>query len=301
MVEVIDQIPPQSRVDCLQVGGERHPVFHGRPLQHNCPGLIHSRRSSYGEFGFPTIAFSPVGFRQPGFHVRNSTRAWHNLGGLQSFDYLIIRGDHRPPPETVTRRVAEAGGQRAPDLEPGRTHTSRWTLYAVTDQEFDATYRDMAGGPGGHRFQWTCDEGSWLDGFSAWIVSNSTVPSLRPICEPRPGDTVDGPQIGAPHGNRKRRTARCPHGNVAVGLEGRAGKFVDQLNLLCAPIQTDSDDRGRYWEESEIEIIKGGGGTGGEPFRITCPTDSAAAALTGRNGARIDAVGVACRSLTSSR
>jgi hypothetical protein len=301
MVEVIDQVPPQSRVDCLQVGGERHPVFHGRPLQHNCPGLVHSRRSSYGEFGFPNIAFSPVAFRTPGFHVRNSTHAWHNLGGLQSFDYLIIRGDHRAPPETVAVRVAEAGGQPAPDLEPNRTHTSRWSLYRVLDQAFDATHRDLAGGSGGHPFQWSCDQSSWLDGFSAWIVSDSTVSSLRPICERRAGDAIRGPQIGAPHGNRHRETARCPADSVAVGLAGRAGQFVDQLDLLCAPIHSGTDANGRRWRESEIETIEGGGGTGGNAFRITCPPDSAAAALVGRNGARLDAVGVACRRLESPR
>lgn len=303
LVEVIDQIPPQSTVDCMQVGYGTNPVFRGRALQHNCPGLLHVRRDSYGEFGFPDTAFNPITFRRKDFPVRGSLGGWHDLGGLQTFGYLIIRGDHHPPPTTVTRRAARAGGRPDPDLEPGRTHTTEWTLYRVLNQEFDATHREVSGGPGGQPFQWTCPEGAYLDGFSGRIDANETVTSLRPTCHASEDgrNATRGPQIGATGGARRRVSARCPDDSMAVGVEGRAGRFVDQLNLLCAPIETATETGAPRWNASKLETIEGGGGTGGEPFRITCPTASAAASLIGRNGARIDAVGVACRTLPSPR
>lgn len=327
MVELIDRLPEQPRVECLKVHSSQQPFFRGRPLDLNCPALVHTRKSGFGGFGFPEMAFNAVKFKEGAAYNTIRHTGYSNLGMLQQWDYLLVRGQGRGPREGVVEKVAEAGGK----LEEGYDEpTQKWTLYRVVKDDFEASHRQRAGGDGGEPFQWACPDGEAMAGWRGSLLDNDTVASVRPICRkvlrapgqspPRPDDLPDrhpdkklrdkkNPDEAAPQTLRlagrstrgprtgsygeKSFTARCPTGQFLVGLEGRDGLFVDQLNVLCAPVKT-TDDGTLRWRKEDVRKIEGGGGDGGGPFRFTCPNDSVAKAAWGRSGSRVDSVGIGC-------
>ncbi len=123
MVELIDRIPPQSRVQCL--GVHRALIFHGYPLNNNCPGLVHVRRSGFGGFTFPATAFNAVKFRPGHGYASLAGRGFNDRERLRQWDYVLVRGAHRPPPVGAAELVATA-----------RAHNHRgatWYLYRVVD------------------------------------------------------------------------------------------------------------------------------------------------------------------------
>lgn len=87
--------------------------------------------------------------------------------------------------------------------------------------------------------------------------------------------------------------ARCPEGTFVVGLSGRAGAYVDQLNTMCAPLRR-TEGGGLEWNRSRLETMEGMGGEGGDKFEWTCPPDTIATGIEGRHGGWIDAIGVVC-------
>src|SRR5437879_3713456 len=56
----------------------------------------------------------------------------------------------------------------------------------------------------------------------------------------------------------------CPRGNVAVGLYGRSGGYIDQGGLICAALYAD----GSLGPDSTIGSAGGGGGG---PYYAVCP------------------------------
>lgn len=64
----------------------------------------------------------------------------------------------------------------------------------------------------------------------------------------------------------------CPEGEVVVGITGRTGNFVDQIQLVCAPLSTGGSVRAGGRAATGAPI----GGTGGAPARVECPGDNTA-------------------------
>ncbi len=101
--------------------------------------------------------------------------------------------------------------------------------------------------------------------------------------------------------------ARCPAGEIVVGLSGRSGDLVDQISFSCAHFEVvdlaGSSDPPRFAIRevlgSRTLVPLQAGGTGGEPFDLPCPTDRAAARLRGATccGGVVATLGVSCREL----
>jgi LCCL domain len=84
----------------------------------------------------------------------------------------------------------------------------------------------------------------------------------------------------------------CNGGDVAVGIHGRSGVYVDRLGLQCATRNSDGSpgatyNRGPY------------GGSGGGSFSQTCPSGQVVVGLYGRSGQYIDRVGLDCATVSS--
>ena len=79
----------------------------------------------------------------------------------------------------------------------------------------------------------------------------------------------------------------CAPDYVAVGIYGRAGRIIDNLGLTCAPLNTDGSLGASYDTGSR-------GGTGGNPFRISCPAGQAIVGFHGRSGGKVDRLGLYC-------
>jgi hypothetical protein len=292
LTEIMEDVPESSRVQCLDVYGRVKPIFHGRPLAHNCAGLLHARRSSYGGFAFPGTGFNPIKFREGrGYHGVNRSR-WTDLARLQTWDYLIIRGSHAPPPDRMAEQIAVTGG----DTSTGDSRT-RWTLYRIEKFGAANSAGELAGGSGGFEFRWSCPDGTVLVGFSGRLRSNHTFGTLTPKCRrvssagSADGDSVSrGPSFGTRSGGGAVG-AVCPSNEYIVGLSGSAGTYVDRVNLACSSV-TKGDDGD--WRASAIHEVSGGESGGGEPFEISCPPGQIGVGFEGRHGGWIDAVGLLC-------
>ena len=156
------------------------------------------------------------------------------------------------------------------------------------------------GSPGGEPFAWECPAEHVLIG----IEGNDGRPgrrrvfpaSVRPLCVPtravRRRQIVEpyvGPTLGLPPfggGVPPFRRLVCSPDAMAVGLFGRAGRFLDAAGILC----------GRP-DGPAVEPAAGGaviGGTGGRPVEGRCPRGTAARGLAGGAGDRLDRLEVIC-------
>jgi hypothetical protein len=78
----------------------------------------------------------------------------------------------------------------------------------------------------------------------------------------------------------------CGSGNVAVGVYGRSGSYVDQIGLICAPL----NNLGASFKTSNSY-----GGSGGGPFTQQCPPGEVLVGIFGRSGSVIDQIGIQCQ------
>ncbi|MBN1207020.1 MAG: hypothetical protein JXB05_19200 [Myxococcaceae bacterium] len=85
-------------------------------------------------------------------------------------------------------------------------------------------------------------------------------------------------------------SAMCAPGTVAVGLWGRSGSAIDQLNLKCAPAIAVGQLGATYY-------AGGGGGDGGGWFDLDCAPGYAISTIYGRYASLLDSIGIVCRSL----
>jgi hypothetical protein len=81
--------------------------------------------------------------------------------------------------------------------------------------------------------------------------------------------------------------AGCGGGDVAVGIFGRSGAYIDQLGLLCARLNQDGGLGPAYTTWAM-------GGGGGAPFHAICPSGQALVGLDGRSGRFVDQLGIRC-------
>ncbi|MFB6262030.1 MAG: hypothetical protein ABEL76_00205 [Bradymonadaceae bacterium] len=291
MLELIEEIPPGQRVECLGVRGDLHPVFLGRPLDLNCPGLIHVRADSFGGFGFPSTGFNAVTFRKDQGYETLRHEWFSDLASLQQWDYVLVRKSLARADDRVVEQVERV---ESPSGVP-------WALYRVRRPTPTGRKIEATGGDGGSPYAWTCGRGDVLSDLTVWQKrGESYLGSLRPSCRSTvrddgrlalKGSERTGPTIGGSRGGPRFRS-ECPDGRVPVGLSGRSGIYIDALSLVCAKVHR--RQQGDGWQRSDPTVRKGGGGTGGSTFESTCPRDTVLTGIHGRAGGWIDAIGVYC-------
>ncbi len=77
-----------------------------------------------------------------------------------------------------------------------------------------------------------------------------------------------------------------------VGADGRAGDFLDSIQLLCSNGQNASSDL--RWQGPWF------GGGGGNNYNLTCPTGYVATGIQGGAGDYVDRLGFICRSASGA-
>src|SRR5699024_751589 len=108
ILELIEYIPDQSRVECLGTRPMPPPVFWFYPLDLNCPALVQLRTDSFGGFGFPETAFNPVKFRPDQGYARLRHHGFDIPVLVQQWDYVLWRGEHPAPNPRLAETVATA-------------------------------------------------------------------------------------------------------------------------------------------------------------------------------------------------
>lgn len=83
---------------------------------------------------------------------------------------------------------------------------------------------------------------------------------------------------------------RCAPGSIAVGLYVRAGRYVDHIGLLCAPLIAP-------WQYGSIYRVGSAGTLGGIEYSMTCASGYALESIYGRSGSWFDRIGIRCRTL----
>jgi serine protease len=124
------------------------------------------------------------------------------------------------------------------------------------------------GGNGGTPFDSQCNSGQGVTGIVGF--AGAFVDSFRLECKSAPAGTPDGdvsltPSIGGSQG-QAFGPFHCDEGQVAVGLRGRAGDFIDNLQLDCATVALDLQ-AAKGW------ISPAAGGSGGSHFELSCDTN----------------------------
>ncbi|UXI66433.1 S8 family serine peptidase [Tahibacter amnicola] len=147
------------------------------------------------------------------------------------------------------------------------------------------------GGTGGEAFARRCQDGRVVVGMRG--RSGAFVDQLQLECAPsadpedrRTTDTAGG-EFGAVFG-----PVRCPEGRLAAGFKGRAGAYIDQLQLLCTTKPADATVD-TPWTSRAV------GGNGGVATTTKCGRGEVMAGVFVRSGAVIDAIAPRCVKTTA--
>ncbi|PRQ06318.1 hypothetical protein [Enhygromyxa salina] len=89
-------------------------------------------------------------------------------------------------------------------------------------------------------------------------------------------------------------TLACGAGDVAVGIYGRSGIYIDQLGLTCAYLM-DNGSLGPTYDTGTL------GGQGGGSFRLICPLGQAIVGFHGGSGTLVDRLGLYCSGVANWR
>lgn len=101
-------------------------------------------------------------------------------------------------------------------------------IYCGAENRFGPTH---GGGGGGYAVS-TCPAGYAVKGITGG--HGKYIDRLRLTCvrqSDRIGEVMAPYQFGGPGGSDYTR--RCPANEMAIGMRGRAGKYLDQLELVC--------------------------------------------------------------------
>ncbi|KRG68868.1 hypothetical protein ABB29_10350 [Pseudoxanthomonas dokdonensis] len=245
-------------------------------------------------------------------------------------ELLIAMADSRPVSQVVLirsgsvthsfnfdqRRIVLAHEQHGADLAAKIPDSSAvvppgyYLLFVVNDKGVPSEARmvritsgDMAvvgaewtstiGGAGGGVFKLECANDEVLAGVHG--TSIQVLSQIGPRCvrvdaagnwQGQPGNRQ---VAGLPAGSGFETS--CPRNQAVVGMAGRSGALVDQVQLECAPFASASRRTGPITALAPI----GGAGGGWQPTR-RCAFDGVGRALYGRAGGLIDSLGLLCRS-----
>lgn len=162
-----------------------------------------------------------------------------------------------------------------------------------------------AGGTGGAAFADHCSShaaGKVLIGIKG--RSGGYVDSIRGICasvnQVLMPESVSSTTHRGGSGGSTAYEFRCPTGHALVGLHGRAGFYIDQVGIKCAPLDTTARDGRTIGTPAAPEGLAGSfaratsGGSGGTAFDLTCPGNLPARTLMGRAGTFVDRLQLGC-------
>ncbi|MEX1365368.1 MAG: hypothetical protein AB1Z98_19735 [Nannocystaceae bacterium] len=92
--------------------------------------------------------------------------------------------------------------------------------------------------------------------------------------------------------------AECPAGEVIVGMSGRSGATVDQLQVQCGAIGLISPELG--WIDISVgagTAMETHGGSGGGAFWLQCPEDHVVVGFGDRSNGLVEMVSLRCAAL----
>lgn len=87
----------------------------------------------------------------------------------------------------------------------------------------------------------------------------------------------------------------CPEGEVIIGLVGRAGVYVDRIQVQCGIIELTSSEPATF--EVSLEpgtMLEHHGGDGGSEFSLACEPGQAVVGFSGRSGKYLDRISLRC-------
>lgn len=169
------------------------------------------------------------------------------------------------------------------------------------------------GGSGGSLFRTECPGNMVITGFSG--RSGSRIDRLQGECRglelvedsnfdpfeytaESTGTSLNLPAQGGTGGSLT--SAYCPQAEVVIGIFGREDSEVDRLQIQCGRIEIEDLAQGFAVQRVATVNRNFGGGNGGSAFSYTCPGESVVTGIFGRDGSRIDALGVQCADVTVS-
>jgi hypothetical protein len=123
-------------------------------------------------------------------------------------------------------------------------------------------------------------------------LSATTVATLGALCLPVAAQTTPsaGGNGGTPY------TIRCGPGQVAIGVDAKAGTYVNSVGLACVTVANVP-----VWVSLRINPATTGmaGGAGGALFGTRCPQGQVVNAISGRAALYVDRLQVSCAPFNS--
>jgi len=88
----------------------------------------------------------------------------------------------------------------------------------------------------------------------------------------------------------------CPEGEVIIGMVGRAGAFIDQVQVQCGVIELTSSEPGSISVglEAGTMLEPPRGGEGGDEFHLSCGAGEAVVGFGGSAGFFLDRLSLSC-------
>jgi hypothetical protein len=128
LIELLEQVPMGSRVDCLRVCEHSvAPHFVRRPVCSACNGLVQTQRDGFSGGGFAMYSVNPIGYAPGRGYPTVRTARWWQHPNLRSWDYVIIRNGGAPPSTGAASRIGH--------IEPRAEGAGAWSLYEVRTPE----------------------------------------------------------------------------------------------------------------------------------------------------------------------
>jgi len=158
----------------------------------------------------------------------------------------------------------------------------------ICESAAGAAGRMPAVGGGGTEFTRRCEAGEFVIG----MRGRATLFLDRLILEcARPGGAgrrrIDSLEPIGGTGGAVFGPNRCTRDRIAVGLQGRAGAFIDQLRLLCSSEQP-ATVVATPWVSDPV------GGTGGAAATLKCDSGQVMVGVTVRSGNWLDSIAPRC-------
>ncbi|AWK88491.1 hypothetical protein [Azospirillum thermophilum] len=149
------------------------------------------------------------------------------------------------------------------------------------------------GGTGGGGFEIRCATGAAVTGLvgTRGTYVDSLSLECRPMRNAQPaGEAAFTASVGG-RGGQPFGPLRCPAGQVAIGLKGRAGTFVDELEPDCAPARPAG-------AAAAVWVSPAAGGKQGNDIKLACGADEVLVGTATRNGNWLDAIAALCVRVT---
>ena len=221
------------------------------------------------------------------------TPVTQNIGSLPNLRAAIERL------ETSTPSTGGGGGAAfALDCSPGEMLVgvgghAGWYIDQVraicTNGAGDEIYSGTRGGDGGTPFESRCDGGHGVTGIVGF--AGDVVDSFRLECRNAPAGAPENDisltSSAGGSGGQAFGPFRCGDGEIAVGLRGRFGDVIDNLQLDCAGVVLDTRAAPGW-------ISPAAGGSGGAHFETPCDSGEVMVGIEVLSGDWVDHLNARC-------